>query len=150
MAGLNKIILIGNVGTDPEMRYTPNGNAVADFRMAVNRRYTTSDGEQREETEWFRVTAWNRLAEQVNQFLVKGRRTYVEGRLSSGAFIDREGQPRASLDVTAERVLFLDRAGSAAYSDDAGSSASRREPVAGGADYRASSSTPSDVEELPW
>ena len=74
---LNKVLLIGNLGSDPEMRYTPNGNAVCDFRMAVNRRYTTGEGEQREETEWFRVTTWGRLAETVNQYLQKGQRKYL-------------------------------------------------------------------------
>lgn len=146
MAGLNKILLIGNVGTDPEMRYTPNGNAVADFRLAVSRRFTTAAGEQREETEWFRITAWNRLAEQVNQFLSKGRRAFVEGRLTSSAFIDREGQPRASLDVTADRVLFLDRAGSAPYGDADGSASGR----ASESPRASASEEPEDVEQLPW
>ena len=78
---LNKMIVIGNVGTDPEMRYTPNGNAVTSFRIATNYRYTTSEGEQKEETEWFTVTAWNRLAEQCNQYVTKGMKVYAEGRL---------------------------------------------------------------------
>ena len=108
---LNKVILIGNLGSDPEMRYTPNGAAVCEFSMAVNRRYTTGDGEQREETDWFRVTSWGKLAETVNQYLQKGRKAYVEGRISSSAYTDREGQPRASLEVTAQTVQFLDFAG---------------------------------------
>ena len=152
---LNKVLLIGNLGSDPEMRYTPNGNAVCDFRMAVNRRYTTSEGEQREETDWFRVTAWGRLAEQVNQYLQKGRRTYVEGRISSSAYTDRDGQPRASLEVTAEKVLFLDPRG-APY-DESGTTPPDRSsttapaqsasdgPAPGGDDAPAE-----DVEELPW
>jgi single-strand DNA-binding protein len=107
MAGLNKIILIGNLGNDPEMRYTPNGNAVSSFRMAVSRSYSVADGERREETEWFTVTAWNRLAETVNQFLSKGRQVYVEGRLSTSEWQDREGQKRFSLEVTAQTVHFL-------------------------------------------
>ena len=69
---LNKMIVIGNVGSDPEMRYTPNGSAVTNFSVAANRRYTTAEGEQREETEWFRVAAWNRLAETCNQYVTKG------------------------------------------------------------------------------
>ena len=97
---LNKVLLIGNLGSDPEMRYTPNGNAVCDFRMAVNRRYTTSEGEQKEETDWFRVTAWGRLAEQVNQYLPKGRRTDVDGRISSSAYPARAGQARAAREGT--------------------------------------------------
>ena len=147
---LNKILLIGNVGSDPEMRYTPNGNAVTDFRMAVNRRYTTSDGEQHEETEWFRVTAWGRLAETVNQFVVKGRRTYVEGRLSTSAYMDREGQPRASLDVTANTVLFLDRAGAAPYGEGEEAQPSQQEGPSEVRESAPSPETPAQVEELPW
>ena len=152
---LNKVLLIGNLGSDPEMRYTPNGNAVCDFRMAVNRRYTTSEGEQREETDWFRVTSWGRLAEQVNQYLQKGRRTYVEGRISSSAYTDREGQPRASLEVTAEKVLFLDPR-SAAY-DESGAAPPDRDANATPVQSASGGSAPSngeapseDVEELPW
>ncbi len=151
---LNKVILIGNLGSDPEMRYTPNGAAVCEFRMAVNRRYTTSDGEQREETDWFRVTCWNRLAETVNQYLQKGRKAYVEGRISSSAYTDREGQPRATLEVTAETVRFLDSSGGA-YGEPGGSpdSVSATSPVqaASGGSAGGNGETPSeDVEELPW
>lgn len=115
MAGLNKIILIGNLGNDPEMRYTPNGNAVCSFRLAVSRSYSVADGERREETEWFTITAWNRLAETVNQFLSKGRQVYVEGRLATSEWQDREGQKRFSLEVTAQTVHFL---GQQAQMDD--------------------------------
>ena len=81
MVGLNKFMVIGNVGTDPEMRYTPNGNPVTSFRLATSRGYTAADGERRQDTEWFTVVAWFQLAEQCNQFLTKGRRAYVEGRI---------------------------------------------------------------------
>ncbi len=107
---LNKIMVIGNLGTDPEMRYTPNGNAVTNFSMATNRSYTTSDGERREETEWFRIVAWNQLAEQVNQYLSKGRRAYVEGRLRSSSWEGQDGQTRFRNEIIANTVLFLDRA----------------------------------------
>jgi single-strand DNA-binding protein len=110
MASLNKIMLIGNVGSDPEMRYTPNGKAVTSFRMATNYRYVGSDGERREETEWFRVSVWGRQAESCNQFLAKGRRVYVEGRLQSRNWEGQDGQMRTSLEVSANRVIFLDRA----------------------------------------
>ena len=110
MASLNKIMLIGNLGSEPEMRYTPNGKAVTSFRMATSRRYTTSAGESREETEWFRVSVWGRQAESCNQFLSKGRRVYVEGRLHSRNWEGQDGQMRTSLEVSANRVIFLDRA----------------------------------------
>jgi single-strand DNA-binding protein len=109
MASLNKIMLIGNVGSDPEMRYSPNGKAVTSFRMATNYRYAGSDGEQREETEWFRVSVWDRQAESCNQFLSKGKRIYVEGRLRSRSWEGQDGQMRTSLEVSANRVIFLDR-----------------------------------------
>lgn len=106
----NKIMVIGNLGSDPEMRYTPNGNAVTSFSVATNRRYTTSDGERREETEWFRVTAWNQLAEQVNQYLSKGSKAYVEGRLRSSSWEGQDGQTRFRNEIIANTILFLDRA----------------------------------------
>jgi single-strand DNA-binding protein len=109
MAGLNKIMIIGNLGRDPEMRYTPSGNSVTSFSVATNRTYTTSEGERRDETEWFNVSAWNKLAEQCNQFLTKGRRVYVEGRLKSRSYEGRDGKTRFVNEITAGHVLFLDQ-----------------------------------------
>jgi len=122
MAGLNKIMVIGYVGTDPEMRYTPNGKPVTSFRIATSRNYTGQDGERRDETEWFTVTAWNNLAELVNQYLSKGRRAYVEGRLQSRTFQGNDGQTRFTNEISAASVIFLDRSspnqqGSEGYSD---------------------------------
>ncbi len=119
MAGLNKIMVIGNVGTDPEMRYTPSGSPVTSFRLATSRRYNTQDGERREETEWFTIVAWSSLAEQVNQYLSKGRRAYVEGRLHSHSYQGNDGQTRFTNEIIADRVLFLDRAGSGEQQPDA-------------------------------
>ena len=107
---LNKILVIGNVGTDPEMRYTPNGNPVTSFRLATNRRYTTSEGEQREETEWFTITAWNKLAEQCNQYVTKGMKIYAEGRLKSDSWTGNDGQMRFRNEIVANEVRFIDRA----------------------------------------
>lgn len=107
MSSLCKVILVGNLGSDPEMRYTPDGKAVTSFRMATNRRYTTSAGEAREETDWFRVSVWGKQAEQCNQFLSKGRQVYAEGRLHARNWEGQDGQMRTSLEVTADRVLFL-------------------------------------------
>ena len=118
MASLNKIMLIGNVGSDPEMRYTPNGKAVTSFRMATNYRYVGSDGERRDETEWFRVSVWGKQAESCNQFLSKGRRVYVEGRLRSRNWEGQDGQMRTSLEVSANRVIFLDRAAPGSLSEE--------------------------------
>jgi len=111
MAGLNKVMLIGNVGTDPEMRYTANGNAVTTFRLACSRNYSGADGERKEETEWFTVVTWNRLAETCNQYLTKGRRAYVEGRLQTRNWEGQDGQRRTRVEIVANTVLFLDRQG---------------------------------------
>jgi single-strand DNA-binding protein len=118
IASLNKIMLIGNVGSDPEMRYTPNGKAVTSFRMATNYRYIGSDGERKEETEWFRISVWGKQAESCNQFLSKGKRVYVEGRLHSRSWEGQDGQMRTSLEVSANRVIFLDRVAPASLPEE--------------------------------
>jgi len=110
MAGLNKVMIIGNVGTEPEMRYTANGNPVTTFRIATSRTFTSPDGERREETEWFNVVTWARLAETCSQFLQKGRRAYVEGRLRTRSWEGQDGQRRFRTEIIANTVLFLDRA----------------------------------------
>ena len=104
---MNKTIVIGNVGQEPEGRYTPNGTYVSNFSVASNRRYKMGNGETREEVEWFRVSAFGKLGEICNQYLTKGRQVYVEGRLSGSAYIDRDGQPRYSLNLNANEVQFL-------------------------------------------
>jgi single-strand DNA-binding protein len=107
MAGLNKVMLIGNVGKDPEMRYTANGSAVTSFRLAVNRNFSSKEGERREETEWFEIVTWNKLAEICSQFLQKGRQAYVEGRLHTRSWDGQDGQKHYRTEVVAETVLFL-------------------------------------------
>jgi single-strand DNA-binding protein len=135
---LNKMLVIGNVGTDPEMRYTPNGNPVTSFRLATNRRYTTAEGEQREETEWFTVSAWSRLAELCNQYVTKGMRVYVEGRLKSDTWTGNDGETRFRLEITANDVRFLDRRETEA-SEGGGEPSASDAPGPEG-----------DVEDLPW
>jgi single-strand DNA-binding protein len=111
MASLNRVMIIGNVGSEPEMRFTPSGKPVTSFRVATNRAYTTPEGERKEETEWFTVVAWNRLAEQCNQFLNKGRLVYAEGRLRTRMWEGQDGQKRYRTEVIAQRVSFLDKKG---------------------------------------
>ena len=118
MASLNKVMIIGNLGSEPEMRFTPNGNPVTSFRVATNRRYTTADGERKEETEWFAVVAWGKLAEQCNQFLTKGRRVYVEGQLSTRSWESQDGQRHYRTEVVAEQALFLDRGAAAPLTEE--------------------------------
>ena len=109
MASLNKVMIIGNLGSEPEMRFTPNGNPVTSFRVATNRVYTTAEGERKQETEWFTVVAWNKLAEQCNQFLTKGRLVYAEGRLRTRTWESQDGQKHYRTEIIANRVTFLDR-----------------------------------------
>jgi single-strand DNA-binding protein len=133
LVGLNRIMVIGNVGTDPEMRYTPSGAPVTSFRIAVSRAYNTREGERRQETEWFTVVAWNALAEQVNQYLSKGRRAFVEGRFHSHSFQGNDGQMRFRSEIIASTVRFLDRPGT---SDEGGEySGGTYAQGAGGTDY---------------
>ena len=111
MASLNKVMIIGNVGSEPEMRFTPAGKPVTTFSVATNHNYTSPEGERKEETEWFTVVAWNRLAEQCNQFLTKGRLIYSEGRLHTRKWEGQDGQKHYRTEVIASRVSFLDKKG---------------------------------------
>ena len=104
---MNKIIVVGYLGSDPEMRYLPSGQGVTSFRIASSRKYTTSSGEQRDETEWFTATAWGRLGETCNQYLAKGRKVYVEGRLRSRSYETRDGQTRFENEIVANDVRFI-------------------------------------------
>ena len=106
-----KATIIGNLGGDPEMRYTPAGKAFKSFSVACNRNYTSAEGERREETEWFRVTAWGRLGEICSQYLSKGKKVYIEGRLSSRSFEGSDGQKRFSLEIMANDMQLLDTRG---------------------------------------
>ncbi len=104
---LNKCMVIGHLGADPEMRYTANGAAVTTFRVATTRQFNGPDGERREETEWFPVVTWNRLAETCAQYLKKGRLVYVEGRMQTRSWDDQQGQKRYRTELIAETVKFL-------------------------------------------
>src|SRR4051812_45598606 len=105
---LNKVQMTGRLGADPEMRYTPQGHAVTTFRAASNRSWRTAEGEAHEDTEWFRVVAWNKLAEICNQWLSKGSRVYVEGRMQTRQWRDQEGQTRYQTEVIASDIIILD------------------------------------------
>ena len=100
-------MIVGNLGADPEMRYTPDGTPVTSFRVAVNRKWTGADGTPGEKTWWFRVTCWRRLAETTNQYLKKGRPVLVIGESDASAWMGQDGEPRASLELTAQTVKFL-------------------------------------------
>jgi single-strand DNA-binding protein len=106
---LNKAMIIGNLGRDPEMRYTPSGQAVTQFTVAVNHSHKDASGEWKEETEWFRVVAWGPLAERTAENLRKGRKVYVEGRLQTRNWEDKDGQKRYTTELIASAVTALDR-----------------------------------------
>ncbi len=152
---LNKMLVIGNVGRDPEMRYTPNGSAVTSFSLAVNRYYTPPGGERQEETEWFRVIAWNRLAETCNNYVTRGMKIYVEGRLRSDSWVGQDGQTRFTNEIIANTVRFLTpRGAGGGY----GGPPPGGEPggYGGGGGYGADGEyggapgEPSDADDLPW
>jgi single-strand DNA-binding protein len=104
---LNKCMIIGNLGADPEMRYTANGSAVTNFNVATSRSYTNAQSERVEETEWFSVVTWNRLAETCAQYLSKGRQVFVEGRMQTRSWDGQDGQKRYKTELVAETVKFL-------------------------------------------
>ncbi len=142
-----RIVLVGNLGRDPEMRYTPNGTPVTSFSVATSRKYTTSDGQSKEETLWFRISVWGKQAETCNQYLSKGRSVLVEGTLVGDetggprVWTGQDGKPRASFEVRAQSVRFLGR-----REAEPGAPAAR-----GGGDVSAPmGAEPQSEEELPF
>jgi len=107
--GLNKVMVIGYLGRDPEMRYTPNGKSVVSFSIACDRSWKNADGEKQTETDWFNVVAWGDLAEICNKYLSKGSQAYIEGRIQPRTWQDNEGQQRTSVDIVAQQVLLLNK-----------------------------------------
>jgi single-strand DNA-binding protein len=109
--GLNKVMLIGHLGGDPEMKYTPGGQAVATFSVATNEVYKDKEGNQQERTEWHRIVAWTRLAEVAAEYLKKGQQVYVEGRLQTRSWNDKDGNKRYTTEIVANTFQFLGRKG---------------------------------------
>jgi single-strand DNA-binding protein len=105
--GLNKVMIIGHLGRDPEMRYTPSGRPVTTFTVATSRSWNTVDGERHTETEWFNVVAWGNLAEICKQYLIKGQQVYIEGRLQTRRWDDKEGNKHSSVEIVANEMMML-------------------------------------------
>lgn len=105
--GLNKVMIIGRLGRDPEMRYTPSGRPVTTFGVATSRSWNSSDGERHKETEWFNVVAWGNLAEICKQYLSKGQQVYIEGRLQTRRWEDSEGNRHSSTEIVANEMIML-------------------------------------------
>jgi single-strand DNA-binding protein len=120
MAGVNKVIIVGNVGRDPEVRYTQSGRAVASFSVATSERFQDKEGQTQERTEWHRVVAWARLAEICGEYLRKGKQVYVEGRLQTRDWEDKDGHKRYTTEVIANVMQMLGRRGedSGSFSED--------------------------------
>ena len=130
--GVNKVILIGNLGSDPEVRYTPDGVPVANFSLATNESWNDKDGQRQERTEWHRLVLWRRQAEVAQQYLKKGSKIYVEGRLQTRSWDDQSGQKRYTTEIVVNDMQMLDsrgEGGGSGYSDEGGSSAG------GGSDF---------------
>ena len=120
MAGsVNKVILVGNLGADPELKYTPSNRAVANLRIATNEVFKDKGGQRQERTEWHRVTVWGEQAETCQKFLSKGRSVYIEGRLQTREY-EKDGQKRYSTEIVADRVVFLGGGGPGAGAGGAG------------------------------
>ena len=109
MASVNRVILIGNLGRDPELRYTAGGQPVASFSVATNERWNDREGKPQERTEWHRIVVWGNQGENCANYLQKGRTVYIEGRLQTREWEDKEGQKRQTTEVVAQTVQFLDR-----------------------------------------
>jgi len=134
MASINKVILIGNLGKDPELRYTPGGQAVCDLSIATTDQWTDKSGERKEQTEWHRVVVWGKQAENCSQYLSKGRQCYVEGRLRTRQWDDKDGNKRYTTEIVAQTVQFLGggRGEGAGAQRGERSSGPRRESSGGG------------------
>ncbi len=115
--GLNKVMIIGYLGRDPEMRYTPTGRPVTSFSVSTTRTWTSADGERREETEWFNVVAWGNLAEICKQHLSKGQQVYIEGRLQTRGWEDEEGKKHYRTELVANEMIMLGGRRSQDYDD---------------------------------
>jgi len=137
---LNKVMLIGNLGKDPEFNLTPNGTPVAKFSLAVSRYTKSSTGERKEETEWFNIVVWNKLAETCEKYLHKGSKIYIEGRIQQRKYTDKEGIQRSIMDIIANEMEMLDTkassGGSGNYSQSGSASyGNKSAPSASGDDF---------------
>ncbi len=120
MASLNKVMLIGNLGRDPEIRYTPDGSPVANFSLATTDYWTDKSGTRQERTEWHNIVAWSRLADLSKRFLTKGKQVFVEGRLRTREWTDRDGNKRRTTEIVASQMVLLGSRGEAVEHTPAG------------------------------
>jgi single-strand DNA-binding protein len=138
MAGVNKVILVGNLGKDPEIRYTPSGKAVANFSIATSENWTDKEGQKQVRTEWHRIVAFDRLAEICGEYLSKGKQVYIEGRLQTRQWEDRDGNKRYTTEIRANNMQMLGRPGD-----------QPQEPVQGEAP-QAEEPSPPELDDIPF
>ncbi|MFP6623974.1 MAG: single-stranded DNA-binding protein [Myxococcota bacterium] len=151
MAGVNKAILIGNLGRDPELRYTQSGQAVVNFSIATSENWTDKGGERQERTEWHRVVAWGKTGELCAQYLSKGRTVYVEGRIQTREWEDREGQKRTTTEINAQTVTFIGGRGESGGAAGGGGTAGGGGGAAGGGGSEPGpESGPPPAEDVPF
>jgi single-strand DNA-binding protein len=153
--GVNKVILIGNLGKDPEVRFTPSGAAVANFNIATNESWTDKSGQKQERTEWHRIVVWGKLAELCGEYLKKGRQCYVEGRLQTREWTDKEGKKNYTTEVVAQTVQFLGGGAGAGRPDGASMGpgpGARRDDFGGGPPDEMSGPPPSGPggDDIPF
>jgi single-strand DNA-binding protein len=135
MASVNKVILVGNVGRDPELRYTPGGSAVATFTLATNEAWTSKAGEKQERTEWHRIVVWGKQAEIAGEYVKKGRQLYVEGSLRTRQWDDRNGQKHTTTEISCQKFVLLGRGEGGGRAAAAPPEPAEAEPQQGDAPY---------------
>ena len=148
MAGVNKVILIGNLGKDPEVRSTTTGQRVANFSLATSRSWTGQDGQRQEKTEWHSIVVWGKLAEICEKYLVKGKQVYIEGRIETRSWQDKEGQTKYKTEIICEQMTMLGRAGGDRNGGEGGYDAPRGGSAPKDDSYEPAGNVPED--DLPF
>ena len=150
MAGVNKVILIGNLGADPEVRHLENGSVVANFNIATSESYTNKSGERVEQTEWHRIELWDRLAQIAEQYLKKGNQVYIEGRLRTENWTDKENQPRSRVSIRANSMTLLGGSNAGSGATHAPQAAERPAPSQQASPIPPSLAAQEDDDDLPF
>ncbi len=145
MSGVNKVILVGHLGANPEVRYTAGGQPVANFRLATTERWVNKNGEKSEITEWHRVVAWGKLAEICGQYLQKGKQVYIEGKIRTRQWQDQQGQKRFTTEIVAQNMVMLGRAGDRVEAGEEAVAVAADEFAGAGAEPDAESSSEDDL-----
>ena len=151
--GVNKAILVGNLGADPEVRFTPGGQAVANFRIATSESWTDKGGQKQERTEWHRIVVWGKLAELCGEYLAKGRQCFVEGRLQTREWTDKENRKNYTTEVVANNVVFLgarDPAAAGGFRKPRNCSEEYAPQAMGGPEEGAGASPPAAEDDIPF